>query len=91
MTMEMHAGMEDCCDDEWALKIVEDDQQASASKETPATAYHLLHEVSFNDFVISTFSQEEDIEVNNTGPPDIPSPNLNILYHNLKLPAALQS
>lgn len=91
MAMGMHQGMEDCCDDEWALKIVEDDQQVSVSTDAPLGVYHLLFETPYSDFELLLTSQEDKVEVNNTGPPDIPSPNLNILYHNLKLPAALQS
>ncbi len=91
MTMEMHAGMDDCCDDEWALKIIEDDQQISASSDAPVAVYHLLFEVPFADFEALMLEQQDKIEVNNTGPPDIPKPDLTILYHSLKIPTALQS
>lgn len=94
MSMEMHAemeGMDDCCDDEWALQKVEDDQQISLAKDIPSANYHLLYETPLNEFIAQLTSQEEEIETKNTGPPDISTPDLFILYHSLKIPAALQS
>lgn len=94
MSMEMHGemeGMEGCCDDEWVLQKVEDEQQVSSVNEIPTTNYHLLYETPFNEFIALLISQEEDVEVQNTGPPDISAPDLFILYHTLKIPSALQS
>lgn len=91
MDMHMHADMEDCCDDKWALKIIEDDQQISVSSDVPSAVYHLLFEIPFVDFEALVLAQQDKVEVNNTGPPDIPKPDLTILYHSLKIPAALQS
>ncbi|MFT6872947.1 MAG: hypothetical protein ACJAVN_001959 [Roseivirga sp.] len=91
MTQAMHEDMPDCCNDEWALEIVEDDQQISVVTDTPIGIYHLLFEVPYSDFELLMTSQEDKVEVNNTGPPDIPAPDLTILYHSLKIPAALQS
>lgn len=91
MSMEMHEGMEDCCDDEWALKIVEDDQQVTVASDAPSAVYHLLFEIPFADFEASMLDQQDEVEIKNTGPPDIPTPDLTILYHSLKIPAALQS
>lgn len=91
MSMEMHQNMEGCCDDEWVLQKVEDDQQISLVNEIPVTNYHLLYETPFNEFIALLISQEEDVEVQNTGPPDISIPDLFILYHTLKIPFDLQS
>ena len=91
MSMEMHKDMEGCCDDEWSLEKVEDDQQVSTAQNIPDANYHLLYEVPFNELLSSLVSLEDEIEINNTGPPDIPAPDLFILYHNLKIPSALQS
>lgn len=91
MTQEMHDDMPDCCDDEWALEILEDDQQITVSTDAPNAVYHLLFEVPFTDFESLLVSIEDKVEVKNTGPPDIPTPDLTILYHSLKIPAALQS
>jgi len=73
------------------LEIVEDDQQISVGTDTPIGIYHLLFEVPYSDFELLMTSQEDKVEVNNTGPPDIPAQDLTILYHSLKIPAALQS
>ena len=83
--------MEGCCDDEWSLEKVEDDQQQVLAKKGPQTKYHLLYETPLAEVTIVVFARELEIEELNTGPPEIPKPDLNILYHNLKLPAALQS
>lgn len=90
MPMDMHQDMEGCCEDELLLKKIEDQQQLTSSKEAPKADYHLLYEAPFAEMTVILVDQAEEIEVNNTGPPDVPEPGLYILYHNLKLPA-LQS
>lgn len=91
MSAEMHKSMKDCCEDEWSLKKIEDNQQASTHNEIPNANYFLLYEVPFSTFLVVMDKQEEKVEVKNTGPPDIPKPDLYIAYHSLKIPSALQS
>lgn len=91
MGMEMHKEMKGCCDDEWVLKKVEDDQQVTAGNESPKGLYHLLYEVPFNDFVPALIAQGDEVEVHNTGPPDIAAPGLFLLFQSLKIPLARQS
>ena len=91
MTDEEHEGLMHCCEDNWSLEKVEDVQQASSLKKAPDTRYHLLYAITLGELIIDLNSQEEEVEVNNTGPPDLVPPDLNILFHNLKIPAALQS
>lgn len=90
MSMEMHKEMKDCCDDEWELKKIEDNQQQTISKNLSAVDYHLLYQVPFQDLTVHFFIQDQEIEIKNTGPPDIGSPGLYIRYHSLKIPS-LQS
>ena len=75
-----------CCEDVWSLEKVEDDQQKA-----PDSRYHLLYIITFSELIANPGSQEEELEVNNTDPPDWMPTDLNILFHNLKIPAALQS
>tara|TARA_R110001599_G_scaffold19503_3_gene74645 strand:- start:10539 stop:10949 length:411 start_codon:yes stop_codon:yes gene_type:complete len=91
MSAEMHKSMKDCCEDEWSLTKIEDNQQASVLSYVPNTNYHLLYEVPYSTFLVVMDEQEEKVEVKNTGPPDIPKLDLYIRYHSLKIPAALQS
>jgi hypothetical protein len=91
MSMEMHKDMKGCCDDEWVLKKVEDDQQVTAGSDAPRGLYHLLYEVPFNDLVPALIAQSDEVEVKNTGPPDIAAPDLFLLYQSLKIPFAVQS
>lgn len=88
MSADEHEGLMHCCEDNWSLEKVEDDQQVSDFKSAPDARYHLLYTTAFAELIINFSSQEEEVEVKNTGPPDIVPPDLNILYHNLKLPAA---
>ncbi|OEK05712.1 hypothetical protein BFP71_06205 [Roseivirga misakiensis] len=91
MSLEMHQEMEGCCHDELILKKVEDDQQLTTSKTAPDTKYFLLNEAIFNEMVMPIVSSIVEVEVQNTGPPDIKLPDLFILYHSLKIPSDLQS
>ncbi|MCE7993540.1 MAG: hypothetical protein HEP71_16250 [Roseivirga sp.] len=91
MGMEAHKDMEGCCDDEWSLEKVEDDQQVTAGSDAPKTAYHLLYETPLTELTPALISQADEFDVRNTGPPDIPEPGLFILYQSLKIPFALQS
>ena len=91
MSMEMHQEMEGCCDNKLSLEKVDEDQQITSIEDTPVANYHLLYEVPFDEFIASILLEEKTVEVNNTGPPDIPQPQLFILYHNLKIPSILQS
>ena len=89
---EQHEGLMPCCEDTWSLEKVEDDQQASSFKKAPDTRYHLLYAITFSELIVNPAgSQEEELEVNDTGPPDLAPTDLNILFHNLKIPVALQS
>jgi len=91
MSLEMHQDMEGCCEDELILRKVEDEQQITSAKQLPATSYNLLYEIHFSEFVAILTSQEDDVEVQNTGPPDDSRPSLFILYNTLKIPSALES
>lgn len=91
MHMDMHQDIEDCCDDEWSLEKIEDDQQISASNKAPKADYHLLYEVPFMELVTLIISQEDDVEHQINGPPDRSTPDRYILFQNIKIPAALQS
>ncbi|WP_323757841.1 HYC_CC_PP family protein [Roseivirga sp.] len=91
MSAEMHKSMKDCCEDEWSLTKIEDNQQASVHNEILNANYYLLYEVPYSAFLVVMAEQEEILEVKNTGPPDIPKPDLYITYHSLKIPAAIQS
>lgn len=91
MGQEMEQTMDGCCDDEWVLQKVEDDQQVSAGKAIPKTSYHLLSEVLFYDWLPMSAPQVFEDEVRNTGPPDIPKSDLIILYQSLKIPLLLHS
>ena len=91
MSGEEHEGLMPCCEDTWSLEKVEDDQQADSLKKAPDTRYHLLYVITFCELIVKLIPQEEEVEVNNTGPPDLAPTDLNILFHNLKIPAALQS
>lgn len=92
MSGEEHKGLMPCCEDVWSLEKVEDDQQAGSFKKAPDTRYHLLYAITFSELIVNPVgSQEEELEVNDTGPPDWVPTDLNILFHNLKIPAALQS
>lgn len=91
MPMMAHEKAEDCCHDEWLLEKIEDHQQISLFQEISATSYHLLYEVSFKQFEVWLPSQEEDVEAQNTDPPDLQLPSRFILYKSLKIPFALQS
>ena len=91
MSGEEHKGLMPCCEDVWSLEKVEDDQQAGSLKKAPDTRYHLLYAITFSELIVNPGSQEEELEVNDTGPPHWIPADLNILFHNLKIPAALQS
>ena len=90
MVMEMHKDMK-CCEDQWLLEKVEDDQQVSSYKTAPDAKYFLLYAITLGELIEARSFDEEEFEVKNTGPPDISPPDLVVLYHNLKIPAALQS
>ena len=83
--------MKDCCENEWSLEKVEDDQQVSIGLELADADYNLLYEIPFNEIVASLNTTEEVVLFQNTGPPDISEPDLFILYHSLKIPSDLQS
>ena len=92
MSGEQHEGLMPCCEDVWSLEKVEDDQQAGSFKKAPDTRYHLLYVITFSELIVNPAGlQEGELEVNNTDPPDWAPTDLNILFHNLKIPAALQS
>lgn len=91
MAMEMHQDMDDCCDDEWSLKKVEDSQHSVAFKDVPATNYFLLAEISFIEFQPIQLVSDSKVEIKNTGPPDTSQPDLFLLYQNLKIPFGSQS
>jgi len=91
MSMEMHGDMEDCCDDEWVLEIIEDDQQITTVQNAPLTNYHLLYQSSFAELAILLLDFNNDVECKNSDPPDIQQLELYLFYHSLKLPADLQS
>lgn len=91
MSIDMHQDMEGCCDDQWQLEIIDDVQHSTAFQDTPLTVYHLLYEVPFSELVSLLLEQKDEVELKNTGPPDIHQPELYLFYHNLKIPSGLQS
>ncbi|MEC7754946.1 MULTISPECIES: hypothetical protein [Roseivirga] len=91
MSMEMHKGMEDCCDDEWTLEIVDDEQQVTAFQKAPLASYHLLFETGFSDPLLSAGIHLNEQTIFDTGPPEVIHPDLYLFYHNLKIPSGLQS
>lgn len=91
LSQEMHQQMADCCDDIWSLQKVEDDQQASTVFDSPEANYQLLYEVPFQELVSLLNIEETEVEVKNTGPPDIAAPDLFLRYCSLKIPSDLQS
>lgn len=91
MSMDMHADMDHCCDDQWNLEIIDDEQQLTTFQDAPLTNYHLLYETSFSELVVLINKTEDKVELKNTGPPDIRQPELYLIFHNLKIPSGLQS
>jgi len=91
MGMEAHKDMKGCCEDEWSLEKVEDDQQVTQGSDAPKANYHVLYEIPLSDWLPLLASTDQVSLVRNTGPPDIPEPDLFILYQSLKIPFALQS
>ena len=87
----MHRDMDGCCDDELVLEIIEDAQLQVASEKAPATHYFLLSAIAFTLITDILENPERDVEVNDSGPPDIIEPERYILFQNLKIPSALQS
>ncbi|HEY9117588.1 MAG TPA: hypothetical protein VIN11_07165 [Roseivirga sp.] len=91
MSMDSHQDMDGCCDDQWQLEIIDDEQQSTSFQHAPLTAYHLLYEVPFAEMVSIVLNQKDEVELKNTGPPDVIHPDLYLFYHNLKIPSGLQS
>ncbi len=91
MSMEMHTGMDGCCDNEWSLEIIEDDQQITAFQDAPNATFYLLFETSLTEYFLSLTEEQNHNEFNDSGPPDINTPELYLFYHNLKIPSGLQS
>lgn len=88
MSSDMHQGMEDCCDDEWSLEVIEDFQQISSIQVTPLSQYFLLFEI---DFSLLNIDEETDkhLILTNNGPPDLHQPDLYLLFQSLKIPSDL--
>lgn len=91
MSMDMHGAMDDCCDDELILEVIEDSQQQVQTEKAPKTVYNLLYTAVQLISIDLDIDQENDRELNDSGPPDIRIPDRYILFHNLKIPAPLQS
>ena len=91
MHMPMDMDMDDCCDDEWALEIIEDKQQLSDNLSAPSASYFVLYEVALAEFLISEELESQQTFFKDQGPPDVGAPPLYLFYHNLKIPADLQS
>ncbi len=91
MEMDMHGMMDDCCDDEMVLEIIEDEQQYVETEKAPETGYFLIYATAF--VLLNDLDVEDRLDIvrNDSGPPDIGHPDKYILFHNLKIPAALQS
>lgn len=90
MSSDMHQEMEDCCDDEWSLEVIEDFQQISSIQETPLSQYILLFEI---DFSLLSIDEEagKHLIVTNNGPPDLHQPDLYLFFQSLKIPSDLPS
>jgi hypothetical protein len=88
MPMMPHEKATDCCHDEWSLERIESDPQISLFQQISDASYHLLYEIPFNQFMVWPPSQEEDVEAQNTDPPDLSLPYRFILYQSLKIPFA---
>ena len=91
MSMDMHGAMDDCCDDELVLEVIEDSQQHVQTEKAPKTVYNLLYTAVQLIAIDLDIDQENDTELNDSGPPDIRIPDRYILFQNLKIPAPLQS
>jgi hypothetical protein len=91
MSMEMHQDMDDCCNDEWSLKKVEDSQQSVSAKGVPVANYFLLAELTFSELPPVQLTSKPKVEIKNTGPPDTSQPELFLLYQNLKIPFGSQA
>jgi len=91
MNMPMPMDMDDCCDDEWALKVIEDEQQAGLETLAPKASYFMLYEVLQTVLTLNELDHSEDTFIVDNGPPDNSAPPLYLYYHKLKIPADLLS
>lgn len=91
MSSDMHKDMDHCCDDEWALEIIDDVQSASDYLKAPTTTYSILAEVFWAELQFDDLDAEIDILKNDTGPPLSSYPELYLFYSNIKIPSELQS
>ena len=89
--MDMHMDMDDCCDDEWSVEIVDDEQQFSNSLTAPKGNYFVLYEVAIPELILDSTDTDSTILVADNGPPDKANPPLYLFYNNIKIPADLQS
>ena len=91
MEMDVHGMMDDCCDNEMTLEIIEDSQQLVQIEKAPQADYFLLYATALILTADLQATLKKDVEFNDSGPPDLSEPERYILFQNLKIPAALQS
>jgi len=91
MSEAMHADMDDCCDDEWSLEIIEDEQQVSNLLQAPKGNFFVLFDIILPEVWIGLNEATEKSILHDNGPPDLASPPLYLFYSHLKIPADLQS
>lgn len=89
--MEMPMEMEDCCDDEWSLEIIEDEQQLSDILQTPKGSFFVIYEIRLPEFIFGVSETAEKPFLTAHGPPNKVTPPLYVYYHSLKIPSDLQS
>lgn len=91
MSELMHGSMENCCDDEWTLEIIEDEQQMSNSLHAPKASFFVLFEIILPDVTSELNEDGQALILHDNAPPDKVSPPLYLFYRQLKLPVTLQS
>lgn len=91
MDMDMHMDMDDCCDDEWSVEIVDDEQQLTNSLTAPKANYFVLYELVLPELALETSATDSTIVLADNGPPDKATPPLYLYYSNIKIPSDLHS
>ena len=91
MTAEMHPETDGCCEDDWSLEIVEDEQQFGSSIKAPKANFHLLYEIQIPSFISKINEPLGNVFLDDKGPPDKVEIPLYLFYNTLKIPADIQS
>lgn len=91
MSSDMHKDMDGCCDDDWSVKIIEDEQQLSNNLQAPKANFFVLYEVLIPNLTPQGESIQKKTVFSSEGPPIHLGPPLYLYFQNLKLPADQQS